>query len=120
MTPRSNIFLLFAARALRGFGDGFAVVVLPAYLAAIGYNAAHIGLIATAALFGTAVFTLFIGFIAPRYDLSNLLIAGAAVMILTGLTLPQFEALGFLLGIAFLGTINPSTGDIGVLIPLEH
>jgi MFS family permease len=120
MTPRSNNFLLFTARALRGFGDGFAIVVLPAYLAAIGYNAAQIGLIAAAALFGTALFTLAIGFIAPRYDLRNLLIAGAALMILTGLAFPQFEALGLLLGVAFLGTINPSTGDIGVLIPLEH
>ena len=28
----SNIFFLFIARALRGFGDGFAIIVLPAYL----------------------------------------------------------------------------------------
>jgi len=112
--------LLFAARALRGFGDGFAAVVLPAYLGAIGFDAAQIGLIAATALFGTAVFTLAIGFVAPRYDLRNLLIAGASLMIATGLAFPQFETIGFLIGVAFLGTINPSTGDIGVLIPLEH
>jgi MFS family permease len=116
----SNIVLLFGARALRGFGDGFATVLLPAYLAVIGFSAAQIGIVAAAALFGTALFTLLIGFIAPRYDLRNLLIAGAALMILTGLAFPQFEALGFLIGVAFLGTINPSAGDIGVLIPLEH
>ena len=48
----SDIFLLYAARALRGFGDGFAIIVLPAYMAAIGFNAAQIGLVAAAALFG--------------------------------------------------------------------
>ncbi len=28
----STIFLLFVARALRGFGDGFAIIVLPALI----------------------------------------------------------------------------------------
>jgi MFS family permease len=116
----SNIFLLFVARVLRGFGDGFAVVVLPAYLSAIGFDATRIGLIAAAGLFGTALFTLAIGFVAPRYDLRNLLIAGAALMIGTGLIFPQSEHIVFLVGVAFLGSINPSTGDIGVLIPIEH
>ena len=66
------------------------------------------------------MFTLAVGLLAPRYDLRNLLIAGAALMICTGLAFPQAEAVGFLIAVAFFGTINPSTGDIGVLIPLEH
>lgn len=115
-----NIVLLFAARALRGFGDGFAVVVLPAYLAAIGFDAAAIGIVAAGALFGTALFTLAAGLIAPRCDLRTLLIAGAALMIGTGLVFPQGQHIVFLVGVAFLGSINPSTGDIGVLIPIEH
>jgi MFS family permease len=116
----SSIFLLFVARVLRGFGDGFAIIVLPAYLATLGFDAARIGLVAAAALLGTAVFTLAIGFVAPRYDLRNLLIAGAALMICTGLAFAQVEAIGLIIAVAFFGTVNPSTGDIGVLIPLEH
>ena len=116
----SNIFLLFVARALRGFGDGFAILVLPAYLSAIGFDAAEIGLVAAAALLGTAVFTLGVGFVAPRYDLRNLLIAGAALMICTGLAFAQATVIWIVIAVAFFGTINPSTGDIGVLIPLEH
>jgi hypothetical protein len=38
MTTPSNIFLLHAARGVRGFGDGFAIIILPAYLTAIGYE----------------------------------------------------------------------------------
>ena len=116
----SNISLLYAARALRGFGDGFAIIVLPAYLAALGFDAAKIGFAAAAALLGTALFTLAVGLIAPRYDLRNLLIAGAALMMGTGLAFPQAEHIGFIIAVAFFGTVNPSTGDIGVLIPLEH
>lgn len=116
----SNISLLYAARALRGFGDGFAIIVLPAYLSALGFDAAEIGFAAAAALLGTALFTLAVGLIAPRYDLRNLLIAGAALMMGTGLAFPQAEHIGFIIAVAFFGTVNPSTGDIGVLIPLEH
>jgi len=120
VTQSSSIILLFFARALRGFGDGFAIVILPAYLSAAGFDAAEIGFVAAAALLGTAFFTLAVGYIAPRYDLRNLLIAGAVLMIGTGLAFAQAEAIGFVLAVAFFGTINPSTGDIGVLIPLEH
>ena len=39
---RRSIVLLYAARAARGFGDGFAVIILPAYLAEIGFDAFHL------------------------------------------------------------------------------
>ena len=117
---RSSFLLLYSARALRGFGDGFATIVLPVYLAKIGFNPAQIGLVAAAALLGTAVLTLAIGFLAPRHNLRRLLIAGAALMIATGVAFPAFEEIGLLIAVAFFGTVNPSTGDIGVLIPVEH
>src|SRR5579871_2635130 len=119
MTAQSNILLLYLARALRGFGDGFSAVILPAYLALIGFSAALIGIVAATALFGTALATLLIGFVAPRHDLRNLLLAGAALMTATGLAFPQFELPVLLLVVAFIGTINPSSGDLGPLIPIE-
>ncbi len=117
---RLDIRLLYAARSLRGFGDGFAVVILPAYLTAIGMSPVQIGFIATMSLLGTAVLTLLVGLIAPRHDLRNMLLLGAGLMAFTGIALPGFEYLTFIAAVAFVGTINPSTGDIGVLVPLEH
>jgi len=117
---QSSITLLYVARALRGFGDGFAVVILPAYLALIGFDTTLIGIVAAVALLGTAASTLLVGLVAPRYDLRNLLIAGAALMIATGLAFPTFALPALVLLVAFIGTINPSTGDLGVLIPIEH
>src|SRR6187551_39644 len=73
----SDLRLLYAARGIRGFGDGFAVIILPAYLSAIGYSPFQIGVVATAALLGSALLTLGVGYFAPRHDLRNLLILGA-------------------------------------------
>lgn len=116
----SILRLLYTARAVRGFGDGFAIILLPAYLSTIGYDPVQIGLIATLSLFGTALLTLGVGFIAPRYDLRSLLMGGGAMSVLTGLAFPQFEQIVFVGLVAFLGTINPSGSDLGVLVPLEH
>jgi MFS family permease len=117
---RSDINLLYAARCVRGVGDGFAVVILPAYLTAIGLTPAQIGFVAAASLLGTAVFTLAVGLIAPRHDLRNMLLLGAALMAATGAALPSYDYLLWIAAVLFVGTINPSTGDLGVLVPLEH
>ncbi len=117
---RRDILLLLAARGLRGFGDGFAVIILPAYLSAISFTPVQIGFIAAASLLGTALLTLAIGFVAPRHDLRSLLLAGATLMAGTGLAFPNFEHVTLIAMVAFVGTINPSTGDLGVLVPIEH
>jgi MFS family permease len=115
-----DILCLYAARALRGFGDGFAIIILPVYLAAIGFSPQAIGIVASASLLGTAALTLITGFIAPRYELRKLFLAGAGLIIFTGLIFPAAETLALVLLVAFIGSINPSGGDLGMLVPLEH
>jgi MFS family permease len=115
-----DLVLLYTARGVRGFGDGFALIILPAYLSAIGFDAVRVGVVAAAALLGSAATTLAIGYLAPRHDLQRLLFVGAIVMVATGLALPQGEHLAFILAVVFFGTINPSPGDIGMLVPLEQ
>ena len=117
---RADVVSLYAARAARGFGDGFAAIILPAYLLEIGFNPFQIGVVATAALLGSAATTLVVGFLAPRYDLRTLLLACAALMVVTGIAIPSVQHLAFIAVVAFIGTINPTTGDIGVHVPLEQ
>jgi MFS family permease len=119
-TARSDILLLYLARGVRGFGDGFAIIILPAYLSAIGLSPGQIGIVVSASLLGTALFTLAVGFFAPRHDLRNLLLGGAVLMAATGLAFPNVDRFAVIAVVAFIGTINPSTGDLGVLVPLEH
>jgi MFS family permease len=120
---RSHVAILFIARGLRGFGDGFAVVVLPAYLSALGYSPAEIGVLATVSLLGSALLTLAVGFLAPRHELRSMLLVGAGLMALTGVTFagfPDFNHVAFVMIVGFVGTVIPSSGDVGVMVPLEH
>ena len=110
-STRTDIALLFIARGVRGLGDGFAIIILPAYLSAISFNSSQIGIIVSASLLGTALLTLVVGFIAPRHDLRNLLLGGAVLMAGTGLAFPNVELFAIIAIVAFIGTINPSTGD---------
>ena len=98
---RSDLSILYAARGVRGFGDGFAIVLLPAYLSATGFAPTQIGFIATASLLGTAALTLGVGLIAPRHDLRNLLLIGAGLMACTGAAFANFEQFALLAVDAF-------------------
>ena len=118
-TGSALISLLYLARGLRGFGDGFAIIILPAYMTALGFDAVAVGIVATASLLGTALLTLLTGWIAPRHERA-LLIFGAGLMAATGLAFPAVEHFVLIVLVAFIGTINPSGGDLGVLVPLEH
>src|SRR6185503_7957482 len=120
LAERADVLNLYAARAARGFGDGFAAIILPAYLLEIGFNPFQIGIVATAALLGSAATTLAMGYLAPRYDVRTLLLVCAVLMVLTGISIPQVQHLVFIAAIAFVGTMNPTTGDIGIHIPLEQ
>jgi MFS family permease len=120
LAGRADVVCLYAARAARGFGDGFAAIILSAYLLEIGFDPFQIGLVATAALLGSAATTLAVGFLAPRYDLRTLLLACAALMVVTGIAIPSLQHLVFIAVVAFIGTMNPTTGDIGVHVPLEQ
>src|SRR4051812_13141252 len=121
MTESSRtIYTIYAARGLRGFGDGFAIILVPVYLSALGYSPAAVGFIATTSLLGSAAMTLAIGVLARRYQLRTLLVLGAGIMAATGFALPAFEPIAIIALVSFLGTINPSSGDLGMLVPLEH
>jgi MFS family permease len=111
---------IFLARALRDFGDGFVAVLLPVYLTTLGLSAFGVGVVATAALFGSALLTLLVGFLGARYDVRGLLLAASVLMIATGLAYAAANDYAVLLVVAFVGTINPSGGSTSVFVPLEH
>ena len=114
------IRLVLAARALRAFADGFVAVLLPAYLLGLGHGELEVGLLSTLALFGSAFATLAVGRWGFRFPGRRLLLGAAVVMTATGLGFATFTELWPLLLVAFLGPLNPSGGDVSVLLPLEH
>lgn len=111
---------LFAARAVRDFGDGFAAVLLPVHLTALGASAMEVGLLATVALLGSSLLTLGVGMIGGRHDQRRLLIAASGLMIASGVAFAVIHDFALLLLVAFAGTINPSSGSVSIFAPLEQ
>jgi MFS family permease len=117
---RATVGHVYAARALRDFGDGFIAVLLPVYLGALGLGAFEIGIVATAALLGSALMTLGIGWRGARADKRKLLIAASALMAATGVAFAWSSTYAVALLVALVGTINPSAGSVSIFVPLEH
>ncbi|HKP24134.1 MAG TPA: MFS transporter [Dongiaceae bacterium] len=120
VAPDTAIGSLLCARALRDFGDGFVAVLLPVYLLRLGLGPIQVGMVATAALLGSALLTLAIGFLGARYDHRRLLLAAAGLMVATGVAFAVVDDYAILLVVAFAGTANPSAGSVSIFVPLEH
>ena len=112
--------LLLIGRALRAFTDGYVAILLPVYLLALGLGKWEVGLISTATLLGSALMTLAVGQWGHRFPQRRLLLAATLLMAVTGLLLAGFSEFWPLLVVAFVGTMNPSAGDVSVFLPLEH
>ncbi|HEX7383094.1 MAG TPA: MFS transporter [Burkholderiaceae bacterium] len=111
---------LLAARALRGFADGCVAVLLPAYLLALGLGQLEVGLLSSATLAGSALATIAVG-VAGHHGTPRLwLRAAALLMAATGLGFAGLSSFAPLLVVAFVGTLNPSAGDVSLFLPLEH
>jgi MFS family permease len=111
---------LLAARALRAVADGYMAILLPAYLLAIGLGTLEVGVVATATMLGSALATVAVGAWGHRFARSRLLRGAALLMALTGVGFAAFSSFWPLLVVAFVGTLNPSSGDVSVFLPLEH
>ena len=111
---------MLVARGIRGFGDGFAAIVLPAYLVAIGFGTVEIGIVAAASLLGSALLTLGVGVVAPRYELRHLLDRRRRADGGDRRRCSTSKICCWIVVVAFIGTVNPSGGDVGMLVPLEQ
>ena len=108
------------ARGLRAFGDGYVSLVLPVYLITLGLSPFQVGVIATGTLLGSAALSLGVGLCAHRFGYRALLLAAAALMAVTGFAFAAVSDFWPLLLVAVVGTLNPSSGDVSVFLPLEQ
>jgi MFS family permease len=111
---------VLVARGLRAFGDGYVAILLPLHLSQRGFDAIGIGAISSATLLGSATLTLALGLGAHRVKRRPVLLGASVLMVLTGLGFAAAEGFWPLLLIALVGTVNPSSGDVSVFLPIEH
>src|SRR2546430_1335988 len=114
------VYRLLIAKGLRAFGDGYVSLLLPLYLLQLGWGPLQVGMIVTATLFGSGLLTLLVGLRAYRYHYRVLLLAASVLMAATGVGFATVTQFWPLMLIAFVGTLNPSSGDVSVFLPLEH
>lgn len=111
---------LLLGRALRAFADGYVAILLPAYLLALGFGTWEVGVLASATLLGSATATMTVGAWGHRFHHRRLLLGASLLMAATGFTFAVNSAFWPLLLIAFVGTLNPSSGDVSLFLPQEH
>ena len=111
---------LTTTRGMRGFVDGIVSVSLSAYLTVLGYSGVKIGLLVAAMLLGSAALTLLTGTAGHRYRRRTLLLAGGILMITSGVTFATTTVFAVLLIVGAIGTINPTSGDVSIFLPMEQ
>ena len=111
---------LLCSRGLRAFADGYVSLLLPVYLLNLGFGPLAVGVIATSTLLGSGALSLVVGFHAHRFQYRTLLMLAAMLMAATGIGFASLSDFWPLVAIAFIGTLNPSSGDVSVFLPLEH
>jgi len=116
----AEVRLLLIGRGLRGFVDGYVAILLPAYLLALGYGTWEVGVLSTGTLLGSAFATLALGAWGHLASTRLMLLAATLLMGATGFGFAALSSFWPLLAVAFVGTLNPSAGDVSVFLPLEH
>jgi MFS family permease len=112
--------LLLAARILRTFAYGFLSVVLAIYLKLVGFNDLYVGIILSATLINSVVFTLIASFYADRLGRRKVLIVYSALMSISGLVFFVTSNYIALIVSAFIGTINVTGTETGAFLSIEQ
>ena len=112
--------VLLATRAARGFVDGLISVAIAVLLPLLGFSTLQVGVTVTGMLLGSATVTLLVGTRGNGIPRRTLLFAGAAIMVASGLAFGAFTQFAVLLVVGVLGTLNPTSGDVSMFLPLEQ
>jgi MFS family permease len=112
--------LLLVAKIVRMFAYGFLSVILAIYLKLIGFDDILIGLILTATLLNSVIFTLIASFYADKIGRRKFLLFYAALMSVSGLIFAISENYVILVIAAFIGTINITGAETGAFLTIEQ
>jgi MFS family permease len=118
--PARDAHRIVVTRALRGFADGLVSVLLAGHLTRLGFSSLQVGAIVTGTLLGSATLTIVLGMVAHRLALRRVLLGAALVMLATGIAFAGLTTFWPLFVVAVVGTLNPSTGDVSVFLPVEQ
>ena len=112
--------LLLYARIVRTFAYGFLSVILAIYLKLIGFDDMLIGIILSATLINSIIFTLFASFYADRIGRRNVLLLYASMMSISGAIFFVTENPLTLIIAALIGTLNITGSETSAFLSIEQ
>lgn len=112
--------LILSARMVRTFAYGFLSIVLAIYLKLLGFNDILIGIVLTATLVNSVIFTLTASFYADRIGRRKTLIIYGALMSIAGAIFLATENYFALIAAALIGTINVTGSETGAFLSIEQ
>ncbi|HEX5436166.1 MAG TPA: MFS transporter [Gemmatimonadaceae bacterium] len=120
-----DLQLLFAGRALRSVSQSYLAVIVPLYLAHLGYGPVRIGVFFTVGALGSMSLTATVGFLADRFGRKALLVILGVLTAVCGLAFVFTQQFAILLVASGLGAIGRgggagSGGAFGPYAPAEQ
>lgn len=112
--------LILSARIIRTFAYGFLSIVLAIYLKLLGFNDILIGVLLTATLVNSVIFTLIASFYADRIGRRKTLIIYGALMSIAGAIFLATDNYFALIAAALIGTINVTGSETGAFLSIEQ
>ena len=112
--------LILSARIVRTFAYGFLSIVLAIYLKLLGFSDILIGIVITATLVNSVIFTLIAIFYADRIGRRNILILYGALMSIAGAIFLATDNYFALIAAALIGTINVTGSESGTFLSVEQ
>jgi MFS family permease len=112
--------LALAARAIRTFSYGFLSIVLAVYLKLLGFSDPLIGIVLSATLANSVIFTLVATVYADKIGRRRLLIIYAALLSVSGALLATSENYIVIVIAALMGTVNATGSETGAFLSIEQ
>ncbi|CAE6502015.1 Major facilitator superfamily MFS_1 [Candidatus Nitrosotenuis uzonensis] len=112
--------LILYARIIRAFSYGFLSIILAIYLKSIGLSDVMIGLVISATLVNSIIFTMFASFYADRIGRKKILILYAVMMAVSGAIFLVTDNYVVLIIAALIGTINVTGAETSAFLSLEQ
>jgi MFS family permease len=120
-----DLLLLLGGRALRSLAQGYLAIIVPLYLARLGYDAVHLGVLFTAAAIASALLAAAVGVLSDRFGRKTFLILISLLMAAGGLVFALSSNFAVLVLAGAFGTIGRggaagSGGAFGPYYPAEQ
>jgi MFS family permease len=112
--------LILSARIARAFAYGFLSIIIGIYLKLTGFSEIQIGIVLSATLVNSVLFTMLASFYADRFGRKKILIIYGILMGISGAIFLATNNFVALIVAALIGTINVTGSETGAFLSIEQ